>query len=113
VLVSVTVLVVAGYVLGLADLIEPSINDMLSVGHTEYAAGYSEWNFLKVRPGMSEDQVRQLLGPPFVEFEIPEQPGIKGWRYSRSSPVDRSYNVRVIHFREHVVTKVLRKHYVD
>ena len=111
-LLSLGVLATAFSVLGVTDLLEPEINDMLSIGHTEYTPAFSAWNFLKVRRGMSEEQVRELLGSPFLEFDIPEEPGIKGWRYSRS-PNDQSYNVRVIHFRERVVVDILRRHYVD
>jgi hypothetical protein len=52
------------------------------LGHdTKYAAGYTTRGFRTVRAGMTESQVRQLLGPPLGE----------NWRYEAVGACDEVF----------------------
>lgn len=109
---SGAIAIFAAYSFGLTTELEPALSDLWNSGRTEYSAGYSERKFLQVRIGMTEEKVRALLGAPLNEFDIPNEPGIRGLRFSRS-PNDGSYNVRVVHLKEGVVVKILHRYYVD
>ena len=50
----------------------------------EYAPGYSEKTFLSVTPGMSDAQVRALLGQPLAERRDPMP---ETWDYSKEKPM--------------------------
>lgn len=109
---SIAVAVFAAVRSGLTDELAPRVNDLLNSGRTEYSSGYSEREFLRLRVGMTEEEVRKKLGAPLEEFDIPAEPGVRGWKYSRT-PNDSSYNVRVVHFREGIVIAILHRYYVD
>jgi hypothetical protein len=48
--------------------------------NTQYTQGFSDTKFYKVQFGMSESQVKKILGEPFEIWE----PGYTCWRYSKS-----------------------------
>lgn len=52
---------------------------------TVYAAGYSDAAFKRVRVGMSETDVAELLGEPLEFYAVEGTPDLVGWRYSRSA----------------------------
>jgi|SRR6267142_1587536 len=77
---------------------------------TEYAAGYSDRAFRRVRVGMAASEVLALLGPPLDKR--PLEGGRETWRWSRS-PGSKSYRVRVAVFEGDRVVKVLSSFYPD
>lgn len=93
--------------------------DFSSEDTTEYASGYSDKGFRKLRKGMTEKEVRALLGEPIRvwEYRPPKElrekrlPAI-GWTYSRT-PNDDSYRIRVVHFQEGEVSRIFSEFYVD
>jgi hypothetical protein len=59
------------------------------LGHdTKYAAGYTTRGFRAVRAGMTESQVRQLLGPPMGKNWIYEAAGACDEVFIRGAEVD-------------------------
>lgn len=84
---------------------------------TEYAPGYSDWEFRLIRPGMTMDAVRRHLGAPLDAYDIPKETDRCGntrigWRYSRT-PSDASDSVRVLLFDCGRVSEVIHEFYVD
>jgi hypothetical protein len=77
---------------------------------TEYAPGYSPAGFRSLRPGMSQDDVFDVLGPPLEKYAL--EGGREGWRWSRSRG-DRSYRVRVAIFETGEVSEIIHKFYLD
>jgi hypothetical protein len=55
---------------------------------TEYAPGYSAAAFQQLRVGMSEQEVRALLGPPIEGDAVPSS-GTVGWRWT-ATPSSRT-----------------------
>lgn len=78
---------------------------------TRYASGYSERAFRAVRSGMSPQEVVELLGEP-IDRSRSVQSGLDVWRYSLS-PSDTSYRIRVIQFRDGLVSGKVHELYVD
>lgn len=78
---------------------------------TEFARGYSEAAFARIRTGMSMAEVESLLGRPLREYT--SYVGTKVWNYSLS-PGDTNYRARTLLFdgRERV-DRVLHEFYVD
>jgi hypothetical protein len=78
---------------------------------TEYAPGYSAAAFAQLRVGMSEREVRALLGPPLEGDAVPSS-GAAWWLWTRS-PGSNSYRVRGVVFIDGRVAAVHHKFYVD
>ena len=79
---------------------------------TLYASGYSDHAFRLVRKGMSEAEVRSLLGNP-LELYPPDR--FRDWtsiRFSKS-PGGTHYRSRVVNVRGGVVIGKLANFYVD
>jgi len=80
---------------------------------TVYAAGYSPDAFKKVAIGMTEADVRTLLGPPLETYSPgPNARGEYGWRYARSAR-GGSYRIRALLFRSGRVIQVFHEFYLD
>lgn len=79
---------------------------------TQYAPTYSWRGFMRVAQGMKESEVRELVGIPLDVYPLPHEPGLVGWRWTRS-PADTNYRVRVVLFRNGVVTRKHSECYVD
>lgn len=79
---------------------------------TVYAAGYSDAAFKRVRVGMSETDVAELLGEPLEFYAVEGTPDLVGWRYSRSAR-DASYHVRAVLFRDRRVVEIFCEFYLD
>lgn len=87
---------------------------------TEYASGYSDSGFRRLRKGMTEEDVRALLGEPLLRLDIATQnklsPGgsakAEAWRYSRT-PNDGSYRKRIVCFEDGKVDTVLSEYWLD
>jgi hypothetical protein len=77
---------------------------------TEYAPGYSDWRFLKVREGMSTTEVTSLLGTPLRIYESDHREQV--WMYSRS-PHDTHYRCRSVIVRDAVVVEIHSEFYFD
>jgi hypothetical protein len=77
---------------------------------TEYAPGYSDWRFLKVREGMPAAEVSALLGAPLRINE--SEHGEQVWIYSRS-PHDTHFRCRTVTVRDGVVVGIHAEFYVD
>jgi hypothetical protein len=68
----------------------------LSKSDTEYAPGFEEAAFRRVRPGMSRGRVQGLLGKPLETTAFPD--GSIYWYYSRRGPNFPDYFVRIVEF---------------
>jgi len=77
---------------------------------TEYAPGYSDKAFRKLRIGMSTGDVVALLGPPLEKGQFTASK--ETWRWSRS-PGDRSYRIRVVIVEADRVVQIRSSFYVD
>lgn len=77
---------------------------------TEYAPGYSEKKFARLKPGMTMDEVEERLGRPLQEYVIGGEEF--GWKYTRS-PRDMSYRVRVVVFKAGLVSEIIHEFYMD
>jgi outer membrane protein assembly factor BamE (lipoprotein component of BamABCDE complex) len=74
---------------------------------TKWAAGYSERNFSKVRVGMSQDEVRRIMGEPIWN------PNPDYWGYTES-PSSTHYHQRGFVFSPSgKVTQIVKGFYFD
>ena len=86
--------------LGVQNLTLDGIVGVLRLGaehDTQYAPGYSAIGFMGVRAGMSEQRFVELAGDPLEVYAIPQDPGLVGWRWTRSHG-DTNYRLRVVLF---------------
>ncbi len=80
---------------------------------TVYAPGYSDEAFRMVRVGMSQLEVRSLLGEPLdVYGPGARRDDVVGWRYSKSAG-GASYRIRTVHFQSERVVRVSSRFYLD
>ena len=77
---------------------------------TPYAPGYSDSAFRKVREGMTEDEVRDLLGQPLDRWSLDNNRFGRRWS---KSPSDGNYKLRVVIFTEGKVTRKTSEFYLD
>jgi hypothetical protein len=77
---------------------------------TEFAPGYSALGFLRVRPGMSSDEVVRCIGEPLRRY--PDAGGVERWFWTRS-PHDSSYRIRGVLFTNGRVVRRESEFYVD
>lgn len=78
--------------------------------NTQFAAGYSESAFRRVRAGQSEADVLQLLGEPLSRTT--EKDGRTYLKYSRS-PTDTHYRNRLVVLKGNSVIETFSEFYVD
>jgi SmpA/OmlA family protein len=84
-------------------------------GTTEWAPGYSGWAFWKIFPGMSKDQVRELVGEPLDTYTRSgdDDQLREYWRYSRS-PTSSHFHDRTVIFDQSGHVKMrLSEYYID
>ncbi|WPD23758.1 MAG: hypothetical protein SD837_04180 [Candidatus Electrothrix scaldis] len=83
-------------------------------GDTVYSSEYSDCKFLQVSKGMSEAEVKDLLGEPLDTY--PNKYGHAGWdigmRWTKSA-YDSHYRMRVLLFQHDVVTEKHAEFYLD
>ena len=79
---------------------------------TRYAPGYSEAGFYKIKHGMTEAEVKRLLGEPLMVDPPDSRRNYTYWRYSES-PKDTHYRQRFIRFQNGIVTERISEFYVD
>lgn len=89
-----------------------AVSHLAQIDYTEYSAGYSDRGFRQVRVGMTEQQVRELIGEPLDTYSVRHSLDDVGWRYARS-PRSHSYHVRVVLFKTGRVSRIFRDYYVD
>lgn len=77
---------------------------------TEYAPGYSDHGFRRIRIGMTEQEVLSLVGPPLARG--PMRGTNQTWVWSRS-PSDGNYRVRTVIFENERVSKVNHGFHLD
>ena len=86
---------------------------------TYYSTHYSEQRFRKVRAGMSERQVLELLGSPLGKWKPYQYTNYLnrqhyvGYAYSKSESGEGDYEVRQINFDQGKVAEVRRYRYYD
>jgi hypothetical protein len=91
---------------------------------TAFAPGYSEKAFGKIKPGMTESEVLNLLGPPFrstdgrpdPHTQAQWQPRDRTWTYSQDSSArggDWAWLSRQVIFRDGRVTQTVSWVYHD
>jgi hypothetical protein len=85
---------------------------------TVYAKDYSHEKFLSIKPGMTEQEVIQILGTPLDRFN--PYPSFKdsmftvGLRYAKGSDENAHYRLRIVYLRKGIVTKKRSQfYYVD
>jgi hypothetical protein len=78
-----------------------------SVG-TRFTPGFSEFNFAKVKPGMSQSDVQTLLGQPL--FMQTNRKGIEEWYYSLDNDkgFDVAWLVRIVEFTNGIVLNTVK-----
>lgn len=91
---------------------------------TEYAEGYSHSGFDAIKPGMTMDQVKTLIGEPFYTSDVRDLKTNKEskfyniseiWVYSRQGKIKTAnFFVRIVHFDEEGrVVRTEKDIYVD
>jgi len=92
---------VAGWQARLGEVVLP----LLSPGDTEYAPGFSQQAFDRIKIGAREQEVLENLGEPLFRKSFPEPimkescpNGCSVWYYARHGPRSKSYFVRAFEF---------------
>ena len=88
-----------------------TVYEMVEPEETIESPRYLESSFRKVRIGMSQSDVRSLLGDPLER--VPICPGTELWRYTAQGPKDISYRVRSVEFTGNTVSRIERYFFVD
>jgi hypothetical protein len=84
-----------------------------TLGHdTEYAPGYSTMGYLRIRTGMTKEQVRSLAGQPLATQHEPSAPNTERWHWTRS-PGSNNYRYRSVEFTDGRVSKTRAGFYFD
>ncbi len=83
---------------------------LLFTDDTKYSDNYSGWKFLKIKKGMTKNQVYDILGKPFVIFNPIED--VFALQYSKS-PKDTHYRIRTIYLKDDKVIERFSFFYVD
>lgn len=86
------------------------LNVLLLTDDTKYSENYTGRKFLKVKVGMSKNEVFKLIGKPLYESEITD--GTTRLQYSES-PKDTHYRIRQVYLKNGKVIERLSEFYVD
>jgi len=94
--------------------------DLLLMTDTKYADGYSQEGFSRIRKGMTEHEVLDILGEPLARWSpydfphtpYPEKAHFVGLEYSRS-PSSKNYRLREVYLDNGVVAQVIGYLYWD
>ena len=73
--------------------------DVFIADDTQYATTFSDREFRRISVGMTESEVRSLLGDPFDRWAVDGDQTVTAWRWTRS-PLDSHYKVRVVVFKD-------------
>lgn len=86
------------------------LNILLLTDDTKYSENYTGRKFLKVKKGMTKQEVINILGDPLAEWESEEN--IERLEYSES-PKDTHYRIRQVYLKNNIVTERISYFYVD
>ena len=86
------------------------LNLLLLTDDTKYAENYTGRKFLKIKNGMTKQEVIHILGNPLTEWN-PEE-NIDALQYSES-PKDTHYRLRQVYLINNIVTERISYFYVD
>lgn len=111
---SSIVTIVIRYLLYPSDGWEAAVVSLFYRTDTEFSTAYTETGFSRLKIGMSQKEVLDILGKPLDVFRVHSIDGgnSMGWRYTKS-PGDHSYRVRVVIFEGEKVSRILSEFYVD
>lgn len=85
-------------------------NILLFTDDTKYSDNYSGWKFLKIKKGMSKNQVYDILGKPIIVFNPYKD--VESLQYSKS-PKDTHYRIRQVYLKDNTVIERVSYFYVD
>lgn len=74
---------------------------------TQYAEGYSEWAWMRVRTEMPESELVRLMGRPPWFDQLSKRDVC--WKYSRRAEPDDRFHIRWVIIRDHVVVEKISK----
>lgn len=77
---------------------------------TEFSKGYSDEGFLKIKEGMMEIEVINLLGEPICRWEPKDN--YVGFQYSQSKG-STHYRLRQVYLSEGEVKEIIGYYYID
>jgi hypothetical protein len=97
-------MIVAAFLLGAIAI--PAIGIWIFSPHTEYSEGFSEEAWGKLKVGMSESEVRSIIGEPLSEFQWTTDQEKTTLSYSRPPSFTDSYVNYYVVIED---SKVLRK----
>ena len=80
-------------------------------GPTHYSEGYSESRFLRVREGMTADEVEALLGRPLRRIE--QADGSWLWTFSDRDDDTCDFEMRWIYLRDGMVQTIVNRHWEE
>lgn len=83
---------------------------LFPIEDTEYSDSYSHKKFLKIKKGMTEKEVIDILGEPLAIF--PPTIDIKAFQYSES-PSSTHYRLRQVYFKDGIVSERVSYYYID
>lgn len=83
---------------------------ILNAEDTKYSVNYSSKKFLKIKNGMTKQEVIDILGDPITEW-VPED-NINGLQYSES-PKSTHYRLRQIYLKDNKVIDRISYYYID
>ena len=86
------------------------ISISLFTDDTKYSENYSGWKFLKIKKGMTKNQVYDILGKPIAVFT--REKGVESLQYSKS-PKDTHYRIRQVYMKDNKVIERFSEFYVD
>ncbi|GAA4969358.1 hypothetical protein [Algibacter aquimarinus] len=95
------------------DGISGEFLDVLFVTDTKYANNYSHANFNKIKIGMSDTQVKEILGEPLIYWKPKKDVAHLQVLVYSESPKDTHYRIRQIYLDNSIVKKVKGYFYVD
>lgn len=78
---------------------------------TSYSPGYSKMGWFRVRVGMTERQVTDLLGEPLRTFD--RGTNNEHWEYTSCSGPSECYFLRMLYFKNGIVTEKRSNLYID
>ena len=85
-------------------------NILLLTDDTKYSENYSNSKFLKIKTGMTKNEVINILGNPLVEWKPKEN--IDALQYSES-PKSTHYRLRQVYLINDIVSERISYYYVD
>lgn len=100
------------------DGIKGGILSLFFTTDTKYAPGYSHHNFLKIKPGMTEQQVLDIMGESLNKWKPYKNPNNSNTSYFivlqySESPSSTHYRLRQVYLNNGVVSEIKGYFYLD